>query len=65
MTFSFKTFRFRDSCQVFEGFGFREFGLGKKSLSFGFRKFGLGKKVSVLVLENFVSEKVSLSENFV
>ena len=29
------------------GFSFREFGLGKKSISCGFGKFGLGKKVTV------------------
>jgi len=50
----------RDFCQIFESFGFGQFGLGKKgsvsisekfglgkSLSFG--KFGIAKKVSVSV----------------
>ena len=49
-------FQSRDFCQFLEGFG----------ISFG--EFGLGKKVSVLVLENLVSEKkvsVSLLENLV
>ena len=43
--FSFETSRFRNFCQIFEGFGFDfgKFGLGKKS-QFRFRKFGLGKK---------------------
>ena len=44
--------RLRDFCQIFEGFGFGQFGLGKKSLkkkSLGFGKFGSGKKVSVSV----------------
>ena len=40
-------FQSRDFCQFLEGFG----------ISFG--EFGLGKKVSVLVLENLVSEKKS------
>ena len=37
-------------------------------MGFGFGEFGLGKKVSVLVSENLVSEKkvlVSVSENLV
>ena len=54
--FGFETSRFRDYCQFFEGFGFREFVLGK-SLGFGYREFGLGKKVSIS--ENLVSEKKS------
>ena len=37
--------RSRDFCQFLEGFGF------------GFGEFGLGKKVSVLVSEDLVSEK--------
>ena len=51
------------------GFGFREFNLGEKINGFGFGKFGLGKKVSVLVLENLVSEKknqnniININEN--
>ena len=39
--------------------GFVKFGLGKKSLGFGTGESGLGKNVSVLVLENLVSEKMS------
>ena len=67
--FGFETSRFRDFCQCFEGFGFREFGIGKKvsvsvskdlvtkkSLGFGFVKLGLRKKVMVSVSENLVSE---------
>ena len=54
--FSFETSRFRNFCQIFEGFGFGIFGFGKKvsvsvskkfglgkSLCLGFGKFGLGK----------------------
>ena len=40
--------RFRNFCQIFEGFGF-----GK----FGFKKIWSRKKVLVSVLENLVSEK--------
>ena len=60
--FGFETSRFRNFCQIFEGFGFGfgKFGLGKKvlvsenlvlekSICIGFRKFGPGKKVSVSV----------------
>ena len=59
------TFRFRDFCQFFKGFGL------------GFGEFGFGKKVSVSVSENLASEKksqfwriwsrkkVSVSENLV
>ena len=66
--FVFETSRLRNFCQIFEGFGFEKFGLGKKSrflknfiseksLGFGFGKFGLGRKVLVSVSENLVSEK--------
>ena len=62
--------RSRDFCQIFEGigFGFGQFGLGKKSRfrkslvtekSLGFEKFGLGKKVSVSVSEKFSLGKKS------
>ena len=72
--FGFETSRFRDFCQCFEGFGFgfREFGIGKKvsvSVSkdlvskkksqFRFCKIWSRKKVSVSVSENLVSEKKS------
>ena len=43
--FGFETSRFRDFCQCFEGFGFRE--------------FGIGKKVSVSVSKDLVTKKKS------
>ena len=53
------TFRFRNFCQIFEGFGFGfgKFGFGKKSLGFGFKKNLVSEKISVSVSENLVSEK--------
>ena len=38
------TFRFRNFCQIFEGFGFGKFGFGKKVSVSVSKKFGLGKK---------------------
>ena len=55
--FGFETSRFRNFCQIFEGFGFGKFGFGKKSLGFGFKKNWSRKKVSVSVSEYLVSEK--------
>ena len=49
--FGFETSRFRNFCQIFEGFGF---GFGKKSR---FRKNLVSEKVSVSVSENLVSEE--------
>ena len=43
------TFRFRNFCQIFEGFGF------------GFGKFGIGKKSRFRFQKNLVSEKISVS----
>ena len=42
--FSFETSRFRNFCQIFEGFGFGIFGFGKKVSVSVSKKFGLGKK---------------------
>ena len=55
------TFRFRNFCHIFDGFGF---GFGKiwfrkKNIGFGFKKNWPRKKVSVSVSENLVSEKKS------
>ena len=47
--FGFETSRFRNFCQIFEGFGF------------GFGKFGFGKKVSVSVSKKFGLGKKSRS----
>ena len=76
----FLGFRSQDFCQFLECFGVGKFGTGKKSrfrfrsqdfcqflegFGIGFGDFGLGKKVSVLVLENFVSEKsLGFGQNF-
>ena len=42
--FGFETSRFRNFCQIFEGFGFGKFGFGKKVSVSVSKKFGLGKK---------------------
>ena len=52
-------FRFRNFCQIFEGFGFGKFGLGKKVLVSVSENLVSEKKVSVSVSENLVSEKES------
>ena len=54
--FGFWTSRFRDFCQVYEGFIFGEFGVRKKS-QFRIRKNWPRKKVSASVSQNLVSEK--------
>ena len=42
--FGFETSRFRNFCQIFEGFGFGKFGFGKNVSVSVSEKFGLGKK---------------------
>ena len=75
--FDFETSPLLDFCQFFEGFGFREFGLGKKKYQFGFRiiwsreksfgfvvrKFGIGKKVTVSVSVKILVSSFSESHN--
>ena len=55
--FGFETSRFRNFCQIFEGFGFGKFGFGKKVSVSVSKKFGLGKKSRFRFRKNLVSEK--------
>ena len=57
------TFRFRNFCQMFEGFGFGKFGIGKEVSVSVSEKFGNGKK-SRYRFRNIWYRKKSLGINF-
>ena len=65
--FGFETSRFRDFCQLYEGFIFGEFGLGKKC-QFRIRKNWFRKKVSasvshlILLLLTFAFSQAKLAQ---
>ena len=56
--------RSRDFCQIFEGFGFEKFGLGKKVSVSVSEKFGLRKKSWFRFWKIWSYKKVLVSEKF-